>query len=196
MIYLQLYLIVLKITLMSFGGAYSIWALIDRELVITCSRSAEIPKPEVQGTEIRPDFRICRGEFNAVFGIGEVLPGPQINAIAILAFSRFGPAGMLVMIASLITPGLVIVSVFGKLQHRLKSSILLRSFFSGAVVSALAVLSVFLMQLVLGLVSKADLRSVIGVLLIGSAFWASFRLRINPFLIVAIAAALGYALLQ
>lgn len=195
MIYLQLYLIVLKTTLMSFGGAYSIWALMDRELVVTCDRSVVMQEPAIHCSEMKAGFCLCREEFNTIFGIGEVLPGPQINAIAILAFSKFGLAGMLVMIAALVSPGLLLLSLFGEIQYRLKSSSLLRIFFSGAAMSSVAILSVFFINMVLGLVGKMDFGSIICLLFTGAAFWASFRLRVNPLLIVAIAATAGYALL-
>lgn len=200
MLYVKLYLLTIKITIMGFGGAYSIWAMIDRELVVTCNadkgrdmvkQSTSLPKAE------NPlPLHICRDQFNSIFGVGEILPGPQINAISILAFQDLGLPGMLVMIVGLISPGIFLAPFLFGMQMRLKHSLHLQSFLSGAVIATMAILLVFFLNLAFGLLGRANLHSFICLLFLVSAFWASYRFRINPLAIVITAAAGGYFLLQ
>lgn len=203
MIYLKLYFLVLKIAFMSFGGAYSIWAMIDRELVIDCNvDNSRLPPDPVQkttnlsGVEALMPLRICRHEFNSAFAVGEVLPGPQINAMAILAFRYLGLPGMLVIIAGLISPGIMLSPFLLSLQNRWKESSYLKAFLSGATIATMAILLVFFLNLLKGLLGETNLRSIICLLLLSSAFYGSYHLRINPLAIVALGAAAGYFLLR
>lgn len=200
MIYLKIYLLVLKIAFMSFGGAYSVWALIANEAVADCPR-AENPSQMQAGTTAELQrhtagrFYVCRSDFTTILGVAEMLPGPQVNAISMLAFRDYGILGMLIIIAALITPGLLLIPLLRLVEQRLGHSIHVQYFFAGAFFATLAILSVFFFQLAQALTRHRDLKALVASVLIAVAFWLSFRYRLNPLIIATGGAVSGYLLL-
>jgi chromate transporter len=184
MIYVQIYLAVLKITFLSFGGAYSIWALMEKDIVIECpnTRSAE-------------EVRLCRSEFNSVLAVSEILPGPQINSVAMLAYKNWGIAGMLAFLAALITPGLLIFPVASNLYAKLASARFFQVFFAGAILATLAILIFFILKLYTGLMNQGGFQALLIAAHVAAAFWLSYRYRLSPVIIVLSAGILGYSYL-
>lgn len=201
MVYLKIYLLILKIALMSFGGAYSIWALIANEVVVDCPRGEQtFVADAATGFGASPalarGFSVCRSDFATIIGIAEMLPGPQVNAISMLGFRHYGILGMLVIVVALITPGLLLVPLLRYIERRLGHSVHVQSFFVGAFLATLAVLSVFFFQLAHSLTRGADRKAICAAVLIAIAFWLSFRYRVNPLIIATGGAVSGYLLLK
>lgn len=48
--------------------------------------------------------RLCRGEFNALFAVSEVMPGPQVNVIAGIIFRSAGSLGRVARVACACDP--------------------------------------------------------------------------------------------
>lgn len=200
MVYLKIYLLILKIAFLSFGGAYSIWALIANEVVVECPRGEHASVPDAATLFASPPgfargFSVCRSDFATIIGIAEMLPGPQVNAISMLGFRHYGILGMVVIVVALITPGLLLVPLLRYIERRLGHSVHVQYFFAGAFLATLAILSVFFFQLAHSLTRGVDGKAFGVAAQIAVAFWLSFRYRVNPLIIATGGAVSGYLLL-
>ena len=200
MVYLKLYLLIFKIALMSFGGAYSIWALIANEVVVDCRRGEhtavkDAATPSGSSPEFARGFSVCRSDFATIIGIAEMLPGPQVNAISMLGFRHYGIFGMLVIVAALVTPGLLLVPLLRYIERRLGHPIHVQDFFAGAFLATLAILGVFFFQLAHSLTRGADGKALGVAALITVAFWLSFSYSVKTLIIATGGAVSGYLLL-
>ena len=200
MLHLKLYLIMLKVAALSFGGAYSIWALLEKEVAIECA----VNSGGATGWQAAPQLnsgvnpaqavlpRLCRGEFNALFAVSEVMPGPQVNAIAVFLFRSAGSLAVLLALLALVTPGLVIAPLLMRLYHRYGKSAAVRFFFSGAVIATLSILLLFFVNLAQGQIRSVDLRSVAIAAMIILSFAAAYFYKLNPLLVIVAGGITGY----
>jgi len=177
--YAHLFLLFLKFSALSFGGAWSIWALISREIVAQC-HSAPI--------------HLCAGDFSRIFAFAELLPGPQVNAIAITAFGDYGIAGMAVAVAGLVSPGILSIPLLIWISRRLSGFRFLDGFFLGAKTATLAILLLFALNLGVGIVTRPDSLWPLLILHIALGFVLSLRFHVHPFLVVALGGVAGYFL--
>jgi chromate transport protein ChrA len=199
MTYLKLYLVILKVASLSFGGAYSIWTLIEHELT-TATYGCEVTGAiSAQNNNLAASagakIKFCPDDFKKVLGFSELLPGPQVNAIAMLAYRAYGITGMLVIVLALITPGLILVPTAVYLHGRATNSKYWRRFLAGATIGAIALLVLFFLKLGQNLVAPLDYRAAISAGVLVVAFWASARYRVNPLAIATVGALVGYVAL-
>lgn len=198
MLYLKLYLILLKVALLSFGGAYSIWALLAKEVTVECAGnkssawilpSSVSPAP-AQAPPFMPVF--CRREFNALFAVSEVMPGPQVNAISVFLFRGNGVLAVFVAVFALLTPGFVFAPLLLRFYRRHRESGHLKAFFSGAVLATVSVLLLFFMQLFQGQVKAVDWRSggIAAVTIAG--FAAAYFYKVNPLFVIIAGGLAGF----
>jgi chromate transporter len=173
--------------MLSFGGIYSFWALLARDNVVACVNGA---KPVAEGVTV------CRADFNSVFGLSEVLPGPQVNVAAIIGHKMSGFPGMLVFLLGLLTPGLVITPVLFHYyrKYRRKPSVTL--FLQGTGIIVIAILLVFLLRILRGNLTGTAVHSIGGIVLFTTAFLLSNKARLNPMLAVFSGAVFGLLFLQ
>lgn len=200
MLYLKLYLILLKVAALSFGGAYSIWALLEKEVVIDCAvnssggpgwQTAPALKPALNREQaVLP--RLCRSEFNALFAVSEVMPGPQVNAIAVFIFRSAGSLAVLLALFALITPGLVIAPLLLRLYHRYGKSAPVPFFFSGAVIATLSILLLFFFNLAHGQIRSVDWRSTAIAAMILLSFASAYFYKLHPLLIIVAGGVFGF----
>ena len=198
--YMKLYLFMLKIATLSFGGAYSIWALLEKEVTIQCHENptaspalampaGNTPIPTGAGHAM-PVF--CRREYTALFALSEVIPGPQVNAIAVFIFRSAGTGAVLVVLLAMLTPGLLLAPFLLRFYERYKQTPYVAAFFAGAVLAILTVLLLFFTQLAHAQVRAADLRAAGIATLVLAAFSGAYFFRVHPLLIVVVGGAAGY----
>lgn len=180
MVYLKLYLIFFKIAALSFGGAWSAWAMIGRDLVPLCA-SHDV-------------LHLCAEEFRRILAFGEFLPGPQVNAIAMTAFSDLGIPGMLVVALALVTPGLILIPLLMQLSQKLARFTFVGGFLTGARIIALAMLLLFLLNLSATLLSRAAMFWPVVLVHIGTAFYLARYRGVHPLLLVAGGGVAGFFL--
>jgi chromate transport protein ChrA len=202
MTYLKLYLVILKVASLSFGGAYSIWTLIEHELTYEstttygCEGNRAAPHENAfSAASTGANIKFCPDDFKKVLGFSELLPGPQVNTIAMLAYRAYGITGMLVIVLALITPGLILVPTAVYLHGRATNSKYWRRFLAGATIGAIALLVLFFLKLGQNLVAPLDYRAAISAGVLVVAFWASARYRVNPLAIATVGALVGYVAL-
>lgn len=184
---LKVYLWMVQISLASFGGAYSIWAL----LISGADRDCHSVIPKSAHDSVNP-VGACRDNLQRLMAMGELLPGPQVNAISMTTHADYGIAGMVVVILGLITPGLVIVPTLLWLLRQHFSLVLVKAFFTGAGIATTAILAHFALSLIRPLVATPGPRSILVGSCTAVALVLSMRYKVNPGLIVVLGGIFGY----
>jgi chromate transport protein ChrA len=201
----KLYLWIIKISFLSFGGAYSIWALLLADAGHDCTAkhqtersSSPHPHPHAFSDSLPPrPVNACRTDLQRLMGLSELLPGPQINGIAMTAYAAHGIPGMLVLLLGLMTPGLVLIPLLLLLLRRHAVLPLVQAFFTGAGIATTAILGQFALTLLTPLIAQDAANEGISrsLLLAGLTLVAlvlSLRFRLNPGLIVIGGGIFGY----
>ncbi|HNA77912.1 MAG TPA: chromate transporter [Turneriella sp.] len=135
--FLQSLLDSLLISVQSFGGIHSYWALIERQFVTGCTE------------HIYPELtEICRPMFKASLALAEVIPGPQVNAAAWLFYHSSGVTAVFGILLGALLPGITLAPLLVTLLRHARLQNLLREFIAGASVAAIALLLVFLLRLI------------------------------------------------
>ncbi|MFZ5627734.1 MAG: chromate transporter [Spirochaetota bacterium] len=183
---LKVYLWIVQISFASFGGAYSVWALVMDQAGHDCTAHS--------GYAAQPTNPVnaCRSDLQRLMSIAELLPGPQVNAIAMSAYAEYGIPGMFVMVLGLITPGLVLVPAVLWLLRRHFPLSLLKAFFAGAGIATTAVLVHFAIALIRPLLTSQGGRNVLLLSCAVMALTLSMRYKVNPAVIVILGGIFGY----
>lgn len=184
---LKIYWLTLQITLLSFGGIYSFWAIFEREAVHDCA-AARHGDAAV--------FEVCRDDYNTVFVLSKLVPGPHVNTAAILGYDRYGVPGMLAFLFGLLTPSLLLTPLLYRFYRRYGRHPALASFFRGASLAALAILVTFLLVILAGQFTGPPARLVVTGALFTLSFGLSYRHRLNPMLTVIGGGLFGFLFLQ
>lgn len=161
-LFLQALLLSLGISAASFGGIQSYWALVEKKSVVDCT-------PEKPAAPLA----VCRPVFAQIFAISELLPGPQINAVALAFAPAAGLGGMLGIIGGAILPGLVLSPLMFWLLHLARARSMLKEFLAGTGTAAIALLIVFLARLL----PAGNLRQLVFFIPIALAAFALRRYR-------------------
>ncbi|GAB4432248.1 MAG: hypothetical protein OHK0011_15070 [Turneriella sp.] len=186
---MKLYLWTVKISFASFGGAYSVWALLIDQAGYDCTAQTD---DRAKQTNL---VKVCRSELQNLMSIAELLPGPQVNSIAMSAYAQYGIPGMLAMVLGLITPGLVLVPAVLWLLRRQVSLSLVKAFFTGAGIATTAVLVYFAAALLRSLLYSNTGGTMLLLSCALMALLLTLRYQVNPALIVVLGGIFGYFLL-
>lgn len=194
---LKLYLLILKITLMSFGGAYSIWALAATELARDCQEVGKNPEQlkSASGKGLQSAF-VCRQDFNTILGLSEILPGPQVNALAMLAFPQLGILGMFAIILALVTPGLLSLPMLHYVKKHIKLFPQLSFLKLGISIATLSILGLFLVQMIIPILKNNESSLVLIPIQFFVVFWLSYRHQMNPLILILLGGVFGFLFLK
>lgn len=183
---LKIYLLTVQVTLLSFGGINPFWALFERQAVRQCDDELRDPA----------EFAVCRDDFNTVFILSKVLPGPHVGPASILGYQAQGVAGMLAVLFGLLTPGLVITPLLFHFYKQYGHRPALQAFFKGASFASLAILGVFLITILSAQFTGGAARVLGTSAVFAASFGLSFRFRLNPMLAVVGGGLAGFLFLQ
>lgn len=164
----KLYLAFFKIGAFSFGGGYAMIPFIEAEIV-------------------KKNDWITLNEFMDIIGISQMTPGPvAINSATFVGFRVAGIIGSIFATLGVVTMSFILVSVASKAMDKLKDNIYLKS----ALLGIRPILIALIISAFLSLAKEAyiDLKSIIIGLAIGLMLLSK---KINPILIICIAAVLG-----
>ena len=173
MVYLQLCYTFFKVGLFGFGGGYAILSLIQHEAVV------------------RHGWITAR-QFTDIVAISQTTPGPiSINSATYIGYAATGSAwGAAVATLALMLPSFIVmlgvcrVLVQAKNNRYLAAALLgLRPAVAGLIAAA-----------ALTLLTSGSVADPTGALLFALAFIASWRYRLHPILIIALAGAAGVVL--
>ncbi len=134
-LHLKLCLIFLKIGATSFGGAYSIWALVQNEFMDKGPWADGIEGP------LSPD------QFYHFMEVGQLTPGPNINGVLLVGNHYLGIPGIFLIFFSLLIPSVLIMIGFYHLNRKLGKSTSFSYFKNGALAAVIGILVFFLIKL-------------------------------------------------
>lgn len=167
---LQILLVFLKVGALSFGGPYAILAYIEKETV------------ERRGWLSADDF--SRG-----IGIGHLTPGPIAFSSAVYAGHRLrGLSGALLAALGLLTPSFLLAVAFAIWYERFAGVPAVDPLLSGFSAAVVGLLLAIVFKMARGLVSRP------AAVAIAAAAFALLLLRVNPALVVILAAGSGVLL--
>jgi len=134
---LVLFLIFLRIGAVSFGGAYSIWALVRREFQV-----------ETLGADTARLFPPLHPEaLYHYMEIGQLTPGPNINGVLLVGNFYQGLSGMFIVLLGLLLPSVVVIILLYHLNQRVGLNQYFHHFKVGALAAIIGVLTYFLITL-------------------------------------------------
>ncbi|MNO31173.1 Chromate transport protein [compost metagenome] len=173
----QLFVIFVKIGLISFGGGYAVLTLIQRE---AAARNW-----------------VDAGEFQEIVALAGMAPGSiATNAATLIGYAEAGIAGAVVATVGIILPSLLIVIVLTAFFLRLQDNDWIRSSFYGLrpVVTGLIIYA----AIHFGFSGRTDLLlswSMAGTLLISAGCLLMIsKLKVHPFAVILLSAVAGIVL--
>ena len=179
----------LKIALASFGGIYSTWALLEEAIVVDCDPEKQLEKCPQPG-------QITQTQFDNVFSISGILPGPKATGVSLLGYEMGGFVFMILLLLALISPGVLFIPVINYIYQKTEQFKSIQLFTKGAMVGIIAILFVFL----LGLFKRGlsldlfHMEMFFGISLLSVLL--NYKWKINPAILVLFGAFAGYFILQ
>lgn len=181
MTYIKLYILTVQISAMSFGGVYSIWALLQREIAVDCP-AGQVPA------------QICSNDLKISLALSELIPGPAMNGVSLAAFPGFGVGGMCIILAALLTPGIILVPLLFFFSAKLRRLEFFRNFLHGCSKVSVPLLLLFFVNLAHPLILPLRIKSGLYAVQILVVFVLAWRYKIHPLLLIACGALVGYFL--
>ncbi len=128
-----LFLLIFKIGAVSFGGAYSIWALTEQNFVDG--------NPEILSAlgESLP-----REKFNEILEINRLTPGPNINVVLLVGEHYLGVGGVAIAFVALLLPSALAIVGLYKINQRVGFKDEFNSFKLGALAAVTGIFISFI----------------------------------------------------
>lgn len=165
---IRLFLTFLKIGAFSFGGGYAMLPLIEREIVIT-------------------NKWINYETFIDIIGISQITPGPiAINSATFVGYKIAGVPGSIFATLGVVSFSFLLVSIASKYMMKFKNSAFIKSSLMGMRPALIGLIVAAFISL--SRESYKDVKSIIIGLIIAALLLSK---KINPILIIVIAALLG-----
>ncbi len=130
-----IFLIFVKVGTVSFGGAYSIWAVIEQEFVERNPLATQHAAPLLQDN------------FHRFMEIGQLTPGPNINGALLVGDHYLGLSGILIAFLGLLLPSVIAIIAMVQLNRRFGLNPAFRHFKQGALAAVIGILAYFLLKL-------------------------------------------------
>jgi chromate transporter len=171
MIYLQLFLTFFKIGAFSFGGGYAMIPLIQKEIIDS-------------------HHWLPIEQFLDIIAVSQMTPGPiAINAATFVGYKVAGIGGSLAATLGVTAPSFLIILIIAFLIMKFRHVSWLDAFFIGVRPAVIALI----IQAAYS-VAKNSFSGVRDIIIAVAVFCGLYLLKINPLLIIAMAALLGIAL--
>jgi len=126
--------IFLKIGATSFGGAYSIWALVRQEFV---ERAPGMGNLSALSTD----------QFYNFMEVGQLTPGPNINGVLLIGNHYLGLPGIFLVLLGLLLPSILLMMGYYHLNLKLKNYHSFTLIKKGALAAIIGILIFFLIKL-------------------------------------------------
>lgn len=181
MIYLQLFYTFFKIGLFGFGGGYAMLSLI-------------------QGEVVTRHGWISAQEFTDIIAISQMTPGPiGINSATYVGYVATGGVwGSVVSTFAVMLPSFILMLAISKFLLKYKKHPVVESVFTGlrpAIVGLIAAAALVLMNADnFGSPTQDSTAFIISVCLFAAAFIGTYKLKINPIVMILICGLAGLVL--
>jgi chromate transport protein ChrA len=216
---IKLFLIVFwtffKITAVSFGGIYSVWALAEQELTYdlennandylqntipgknnTEQKTSRIKKTSSSFSENESSniFQISKSDFKKIISFSSLMPGPRASGFSLIGYKIGGILLMVAVYLGLVLPGFIVVPILSKGYAYIFRFEFAKYFRDGANYAIIAILLIFCLSLLQS--SQGDLiANIIFLTIVGITFSFSFYFKIHPLFLVICSAFGGYLFL-
>jgi chromate transporter len=171
MILLDIFITFFKIGLFSFGGGYAMLPLIQQEVTIAHTW-------------------VTTTEFIDIVAISQITPGPiAINSATYIGFKTAGILGSSVATIGVVMPSIIIMIIISKFFFKFKNNKYVEYAFLGLRPSTVGLVAAAAILVAYG--SFIDYKSVV---IFALAFVASYKYKMDPILLTAVAAVVGYVL--
>jgi len=168
MLYLEMLFTFTKIGLFSFGGGYAILAMIQQEVVLKHAWLTE-------------------SQFVDIVAISQMTPGPiAINAATFIGYQKAGLPGAVLCTLGVILPSLIIMLLITISYMKLKHQAWFKNVFA-----RLRLLSIGLIGAAFFMVLGNAVQSLFAVVIFVLSFLATWKLKLNPFTLLILAAIAG-----
>lgn len=157
-----------KVGLFSFGGGYSILAMLQQEIVTNHNW-------------------LSADEFANIIAISQMTPGPiAINAATFIGYERYGILGSILCTFGVILPSSIVMVVLTKTYLTLQNKLWFQHIFKD-----LRLLSIGLIAAAMVLIGKSSFPDLFSVIVFIIAFYAGWRWKISPIYMLIGAAIVG-----
>ncbi|WP_178021431.1 chromate transporter [uncultured Paenibacillus sp.] len=173
----QLFLVFIKVGLISFGGGYAVMTLIQREVA-------------AKGW-------VDAGEFQEIVALAGMAPGSiATNAATLIGYSEAGIWGAIVSTAGIILPSLIIVILITAFFFKLQDNVWVRSSFYGLrpIVTGLIIYAAIHFGLSGRSESPLSWSTAGTLLIIAGSLALVAKYKVHPFAVIALSAAAGIVL--
>ncbi|HNQ43509.1 MAG TPA: chromate transporter [Candidatus Cloacimonadota bacterium] len=168
MLYLEMLFTFTKIGLFSFGGGYAILAMIQQEVVLKHAWLTE-------------------SQFVDIVAISQMTPGPiAINAATFIGYQKAGLPGAVLCTLGVILPSLITMLLITISYMKLKHQAWFKNVFA-----RLRLLSIGLIGAAFFMVLGNAVQSLFAVVIFVLSFLATWKLKLNPFTLLILAAIAG-----
>jgi chromate transporter len=172
-ILLKLFATFFKIGLFSFGGGYAMIPLIQRE-VVTLHQWLTL------------------SQFIDVIAISQVTPGPiAINAATFVGYKAAGVWGSAAATTGVVMPSVLVILALTWVFLRYRSLATVKAMFTGIRPAVVALIVAATWSII-----PSSITNVSGVIIAVVAFFAIRRLKLDPILVLVLAAVLGVLIFQ
>ena len=168
---LKIFIIFLKIGAILYGSGYVLFAFLDAELV--------------------SKGWLTKQQLTDAIAVGQVTPGPVFSSATFIGWQLGGTGGALAATIGIFLPAFIFVAILNPLLPALRRSPVMSAFLDTVNVASIAIIFAVLVEM--GKESIQDWRTIL-IALAGGAAVFIFR-KINPAIIIAAGALLGYVLL-
>jgi len=169
MIYLTLLTTFFKIGLFSIGGGYAMLTMIQQEVV---------------------DYHhwLSARELTDMIAISQMTPGPiAINAATFIGYRQAGFWGSVLTTLGVILPSLLLMGLLTLTYVKLR-----RQSWFNTMLKELRPLTIGLIGAAAVLAGKAAITDLSGILVFLASFFVSYRYKVNPVIVLAVAGLTGY----
>ncbi len=172
MLQIKLFITFFKIGLFSFGGGYAMLPLIQQEVV-------------------QNNQWITQATFSNLIGISQTTPGPiAINSATFIGFRTAGISGAFLATLGVITPSIIIISIFSTIISKLRGNTYLE-----AVMQILKLVAIGLIAAAALLLRTDVTNSYSSAIIFILVFFASFKLKVDPIILILLSGLAGFLFL-
>ena len=132
-----LFLLFTKIGAVSFGGAYTIWALIDQEFSASGNQ-------EILMNQLEP---LSEANIQYFMQVAHLTPGPNISGMLLIGNHYFGLGGIGLIFIALLLPSAISIILLYRLNFKLSLRSWFLHFKQGALAAVIGILIYFMFQL-------------------------------------------------
>ena len=147
--------------------------------------------PLIQQEVVQNNQWITQATFSNLIGISQTTPGPiAINSATFIGFRTAGISGAFLATLGVITPSIIIISIFSTIISKLRGNTYLE-----AVMQILKLVAIGLIAAAALLLRTDVTNSYSSAIIFILVFFASFKLKVDPIILILLSGLAGFLFL-